>query len=362
MYSIDISSEANPQDAHQHLPTNIENLVKIQNWEASEKVMVVAEIGNNHEGDIDVATRLVDEAASAGVDAVKFQTFRTERFVHPGDPQRYARMQRFELSPEQFAKLGDHARSNGLLFFSTPLDLESVQSLRGCVDAYKIASGDNDFFPLIDAVAATKKPVIASSGASGIEQVRDCLRVLRSRWEGESYVGQVAILHCVSNYPTEPAHANLRAIHALQKSLDCEIGYSDHTMGVDASVLAVALGARIIEKHFTLDKQYSDFRDHQLAADPEEMAELVRRVRGATVLLGRPEKRLLEQEQEIAGQIRRSIVAARQLPVGHRITAQDLMWLRPSGGLRPGEETLLVGKSVSRAIGFADQVTLQDVA
>jgi sialic acid synthase SpsE len=336
--------------------------MRIKDWHADDRVLVVAEIGNNHEGDFDLALKMVDEAADAGVDAVKFQTFQTARFVHPGDPQRYERMQRFELAPVQFTKLAARARLRGLLFLSTPLDLESVQSLRGCVDAYKIASGDNNFYPLIRAVAETGLPVIASSGASDLAQVEQCLACLRNVWTKTRPTGEVAVLHCVSNYPTQPAHANLRAIEVLRTTLDCVVGYSDHTLGIEACLLSVALGARIIEKHFTLDKNHSEFRDHQLSADPTEMAELVRGVRRATQLLGTPEKRVLEQEREIAGQIRRSIVAARDLPLGHQIAPEDLMWLRPAGGLRPGEEDLVLGKRLARPIERAQWVTPADVA
>lgn len=336
----------------------------INEFDTSKKILVVAEIGNNHEGSLAVAEQLVDEAALAGVDAVKFQTYRTERFVHPANQERYARMKRFELSGADFRRLQRRAQERGLLFLSTPLDLESVDTLHDLVDAYKIASGDNDFFPLIEAAAAARKPIIVSSGASEVPGVQRCVDRIRQVWRGENYPGELGVLHCVSNYPTADEHANLRAIAALRGLLAPEIalGYSDHTLGIDACMLAAALGAAIIEKHFTLDKRYSDFRDHQLSADPPEMAQLVKALRRVPRLLGNQEKRLLENELELAPQIRRSIVAARELAPGHCIAKEDLMWLRPSGGLPPGQEAQLIGKQVRRTIAFAEPLTLRDVA
>ncbi len=334
----------------------------IKNISTVEQVLIIAEIGNNHEGSADVAAQMVREVAAAGADAVKFQTFRTELFANPNDQSRYRRMQRFELSHEEFSELRDLAHSLDLLFISTPLDLESARFLRDMVDAFKIASGDNNFYPLLAEVACTGKPVIISSGASDIEQVRKSKDTIERRWRQLDIDGQLAILHCVSNYPTAVEDANLSAIRSLSEQLQCEVGYSDHTLGVDACVLSVALGARIIEKHFTLDKNYSEFRDHQMSADPEEMKQLVGRVRAAFTMLGNPKKQVLPSEKEIVPLIRRSIVAARELPVGHCITADDLMWLRPAGGLAPGEEMQLVGKTVRKKIDCAEPIQPSKVA
>ena len=336
--------------------------MKLNQFNTDDQVLIIAEIGNNHEGNATVAAQMVCEVAAAGADAVKFQTFRTALFANPSDQSRYQRMQQFELSQTEFSELRDLAHSLGLLFLSTPLDLESARFLYGMVDAFKIASGDNNFYPLLTEVASTGKPVIISSGASDLEQILYGKEFVERQWRQRGIDGQLAVLHCVSNYPTAFQDANLSVITTLAEQLQCDVGYSDHTLGVDACVLSVALGARIIEKHFTLDKNYSDFRDHQMSADPAEMQQLVERVRRASQLLGHQGKRVLPSETEIVPLIRRSIVAAHELPVGHCITSDDLMWLRPANGLPPGEEEKLLGKIVHEKIELAEPIQLTKVA
>lgn len=333
----------------------------IRDFDVREKVLVVAEIGNNHEGDFKVAQELVRRAAESGAHAVKFQTFQTRYFVGRQDPARYARLQGFELSYARFAELAALAKSLGLLFISTPLDLESARFLGAHVDSYKVASGDNDFYPLMEHIAGTGKPVIISTGMSDMEQVTAAKACVETVWRSRGITQSLAILHCVSSYPAPPAEINLAVLPRLAAELGCTIGYSDHTDGIEASVLAVALGARIIEKHFTLDKHYSDFRDHQLSADPAEMKRLVAEIARAETLLGRPEKRLQPCEEAVAKVARRSIAAVRDLPAGHVITREDLMWIRPAGGLKPGQEATLVGRRLRRAVQAADQLLRADV-
>lgn len=327
--------------------------MRIGAFDTAQRVLIVAEIGNNHEGDARVARELVQRAADAGADAVKFQTFRTEKFVSPRDEERFARMRRFELTYGEFAELADLARARGLLFLSTPLDLESADFVVRVADGVKVASGDNDFFPMLERLADSDKPVIVSSGASDLEHLRRTVTFLLSRRDGS---GWLAVLHCVSSYPVPPEQAELRAIPVLAEALGCEIGYSDHTDGLEAAVLAVGLGATIVEKHFTLDKGYSDFRDHALSADPAELEELVRRIRAAEAMLGEPAVRIQPSEESAAVAIRRSIVAARDLQAGHRLELEDLTWLRPGGGVAPGDERLLVGRTLTRPVRMGDQL------
>ena len=329
--------------------------MKIGHVDLDERVLVVAEIGNNHEGDVGVARELVDRAAAAGADAVKFQTFVTDRFVSRADTERHERMRRFEFTPGQFAELAELARERGLCFLSTPLDLESADVLEPLVDAFKIASGDNTFYPLIDRVSASEKPVVVSAGLAELDEIAAVAARIRGRG------AELAVLHAVSSYPTAPEEAGLRAIEALRAKLDCVVGYSDHTIGLDAAPLAVALGARIVEKHFTLDKRTSTFRDHALSADPDDLAALVERIRTAETLLGAPGKRVQPSERQVVEALRRSIVAAGDLPRGHRVATKDLMWLRPGGGLAPGEEERLVGRRLVRAVEFGERLSPQDV-
>lgn len=333
----------------------------IGGWPVGERVLVVAEIGNNHEGRLDVAEELVREAARCGAGAVKFQTFETRYFVRPADADRFRRLSSFELPPDAWGRLERLAREHGLRFLSTPLDLLSARRLRPLVDAYKIASGDNDFFPLIDAACESGKPIIVSAGVSDLAQVRRVVEYIRGRWEARGMTQDLAVLHCVSCYPAPPHQLGLAAIPVLARALQCIVGYSDHTLGINACLAAVAAGARIVEKHFTLDKQFSDFRDHQLSADPQEMARLVEGVAEVSAMLGTPEKALQPCEQEMAPAIRRSIVAAAPLAAGHRITADDLMWVRPGTGLRPGSESDVVGRVLARDLATGEMVLPADL-
>lgn len=327
--------------------------MRIGSFDTDERVLVVAEIGNNHEGDIGVARELVERAADAGADAVKFQTFRADAFVSPSDTERFARMQRFELTPEEFGELAELAHRRSLLFLSTALDLASVEALLPLVDAFKVASGDIDFFPLLEKLAATGKPVVLSTGQSDLEEIDRAIAV----------VGRAAgVLHCVSSYPAPDEELNLRAIEVLAETFPgCTVGYSDHTTGLDAAPVAVACGARIVEKHFTLDKEYSTFRDHQLSADPAELRELMRRVRHAETLLGRRRKEPQESESDARIALRRSIAAAQALPAGHVLGDGDLIWTRPADGLRPGEEGKLIGRLLRRGVTPGEHLRSEDV-
>ncbi|MBI4615893.1 MAG: N-acetylneuraminate synthase family protein [Planctomycetes bacterium] len=325
---------------------------------ADGRVLVVAEIGNNHEGDFDLAGELVRLAARSGADAVKFQTFRTEHYVSRADETRFRRLKGFELPPSRLAELASLARDEGLLFLSTPFDMGSAAILEGVVDAYKIASGDLDFLPLLDRVARSGKPVVLSTGASDLARVERGVEFVHERQRAGS---ELAVLHCVSSYPVPAEEANLRSIPFLAGRLGVPIGYSDHTIGIDAAVLAVALGARIVEKHFTIAKDHSDFRDHQLSADPAEMKSLVEKVRLAIRMLGESAKAVQPSERGSVDLIRRSIVAAGDLPLGRRIEWADLTWVRPAGGLAPGQESVLLGKRLRRDVGFGDRILPADV-
>lgn len=328
--------------------------MKIGSVSLRNQVFIIAEVGNNHEGDLNVALDLVRKAAEAGADAVKFQTAKADLFVSPTDAARYERMKRFELGEGGFLKLRDAAHEHGLAFISTPLDMESARFLGPIVDAMKIASGDNTFIPLLRHAGACAKPVILSTGLADLSVVRRAVDVIERSGRAAPGTHPLAILHCVSSYPTPLGDANLRAITTLAASFDYTVGYSDHTLGVDVPVAAVACGARIIEKHFTLDKAYSDFRDHALSADPDDLAEMVARIRATEVMLGDGRKEPQQSEQDGSMSMRRSIAAARDLPTGHVIEFEDLMWIRPGSGIAPGDEELVIGRRLANAVKKAD--------
>jgi N,N'-diacetyllegionaminate synthase len=325
------------------------------------RVAVVAEIGNNHEGDPDVARELVRQAAAAGCDAVKLQTFHADTFVRRSDTSRLERMRGFELSHEVVAELGEFARSLGLAFLSTPLDMESVGFLAPLVDGLKVASGDNDVPALIAACAGTDKPVVISAGMTDLGAIAGAVDTVRRRRRDTGREDDVAVLHCVTSYPAPANEVNLAAIGLLAEELACPVGYSDHDLGIEVAVLAVAAGACLIEKHFTLAKDFSDFRDHALSADPEEMRSLVDRARFAWQVRGRPAKEPQPCEADFQVVARRSIVAARELAQGHVLADADLTWMRPRDGLLPGEEHLLVGRTLKRDIAFTESIRPDDL-
>lgn len=326
--------------------------------DTAERVLVVAEIGNNHEGDVGAAEALVDAAAEAGADAVKLQALAPERYVSRADTARFAMLSRFQLTPDAYAALCDRARGHGLLAGITPFDPRTAEALRDAVDFWKVASGDNDFVALIRLLAGHGHPLLISTGASTLAGVHRAVALARAAGGDDL---PLAVMHCVSSYPTPPGAANLRAIPLLASELACEVGYSDHTEGAGAAPLAVALGARIIEKHFTLDRHASDFRDHQLSADPDGMRELVARVREAEAMLGTGRKEVHAVEDAAASAIRRSVVAARALPRGHVVAAEDVSWVRPGGGLPPGGEDLLIGRALRRDVADGERLTEDDV-
>ena len=325
--------------------------MKIGKLDTCDKVIIVAEIGNNHEGSIELARKLVDKAAEAGVDAVKFQTFTTKTFVSPQDKERFNRMKGFELTTENFKELAIRAKNNGLQFISTPLDMPSAVFLMEIVDAVKIASGDNTFYPLIEFVSESDKPIILSTGFANEEQINFSASLIEKNKSKNNFHSHLALLHCVSAYPVKPEDANLSAIKELSMKFPrTPIGYSDHILGNEAATLSVAAGARIVEKHFTIDRNYSGFRDHQLSADPRSMAELVTKIRQAEILLGTGslDPRDVERDSETA--VRRSIAAARDIAAGDTIIYKDIIWIRPGEGLSPGMEHQVLGKQLKTSI------------
>ena len=336
--------------------------MKIGHVDLSREILVIAEIGNNHEGDFGRAEAMIARAAAAGVQAVKFQTIVPERLVAATQSARIEQLRRYAFSYDQFARLADVARNAGVMFLSTPFDIESVRHLDAIVPAFKIASGDNDFVALLESVAATAKPILLSTGMASIDDVNRARATIEAVWGRHGVAPGLVPLHCVSAYPTPPEAANLFAIQTLARATGCVVGYSDHTLGLEAAVLSVALGARVIEKHFTLSKTQSAFRDHQLSADPAELDELVRRVGVAQNLLGSGDKSLQPIEAPVVLAARRSIVARRDLANGHVLTRADLDWLRPGGGLPPGREAVLLGRALQRAVSAGEMLTADTVS
>ncbi len=335
--------------------------MKIGRHNLDKSVFIIAEIGNNHEGDFHLAQDMIYAAAEAGVQAVKFQTIIPERLVTKSQSDRIAQLKRFTFSADQFVELASIATKAGVEFLSTPFAPEVVPWLNNLVPAFKVASGDNNYSALLTAIASTGKPILLSTGMSTLDDVKEAIRVIKTAWEHQAKWADLLLLHCVSAYPTPPEQANLAAIHTLSNATGYLVGYSDHTLGIEACVIAVCFGARVLEKHFTLSKTHSDFRDHALSADPKEMALLVKRVHEVQQLIGDGVKKIQKDEIPIATVARRSIVARRALPAGHLIRLEDLDWLRPGGGLPPGYERLLIGHHLLKAVDEGEQLTLEKV-
>ena len=330
-----------------------------QAFSKAQRPLIVAEIGNNHEGSFELAQELVRQAGACGVDAVKFQTFLPERYYHKDHHQRLAKLRGFALSPDHYHELKGLSDELGLFFISTPFDLESAHFLQGLVDAFKISSGDNTYLQLIEWVAAQEQPFIMSTGCSSYADLKVAGEVIR---KVRPLDGLTCLLHCVSSYPTPPEAANLKAITELRARFsEYEIGYSDHTIGVNAAVAATAMGATLIEKHFTIDKAYSDFRDHQLSADPEEMKRLVVEVQEVATLMGEGTREVQECEEPVAPQIRRSAIVTANLPEGHALGSTDLAWVRPAGGIPPQEMEKLLGCTLKRSLEEGDHLSWEDL-
>jgi sialic acid synthase SpsE len=332
-------------------------MMKIGDHALSERVLIIAEIGNNHEGDYGRAVEMVHAAADAGADAVKFQTFRTEHYVQSSMKERFAMLRSFELSEDELHQLQRLAHESGMLFISTPFDLFSVDTLAPLVDAFKISSGDNTFYPLIEKVARQGRPVILSCGLAQVAQLAFAKALIERTCRDMGIRADMAFLHCVTSYPVPPEAANIARIRLLARELGGVVGYSDHTLGNEAAVCAVACGARIIEKHFTLDNNLSAFRDHQLSATPDQLRDLVKRIRETELLLGAGGEVLHPSEGANETAVRRSIVAARDLAAGDVVGLKDITWVRPAGGLAPGMENVLLGRRLIAGVCGGEWIT-----
>jgi N,N'-diacetyllegionaminate synthase len=296
----------------------------------SHDVFIVAEIGNNHEGDFELAKDLVRAAAASGADAVKFQTYNPENFLSSENNERLDRLKKFRLNIDQFAELSNLSREEGIVFFSTPLDLENARKLNEIQSIFKIASGDNNYYQLIDTVGEFKKPTIISTGMTDHKLVDKIVQ----HWCKKFDANLLSLLHCVSAYPVPDGQINLRSIsYLLEKYPNHTIGYSDHSKGISAPVAAVALGAKIIEKHFTLSKSQSDFRDHKLSAIPSEFDEMTKNIRKIEIQLGVKRKQIADCELANTREARRSFYYTKTLSCGDVISMNDLIGLRPATGL-----------------------------
>jgi len=319
---------------------------------------VIAEAGVNHNGSIELARRLVDAAALAGANAVKFQTFKADKLISTAAPKAAYQIEttdstesqldmvrRLELTYDDFSALFDHCRKVGILFLSTPFDEESADFLDDLgVTAFKIPSGELTNLAFLEYVSAKGKPMIVSTGMATMEEVDTAVRTIRS----SSDAGLV-LLHCVSNYPADPADVNLRAMETMRRAFGVSVGYSDHTLGIDVPLAATALGASVIEKHFTLDRTLPG-PDHRASLEPHEIEAMISGIRTVEKALGHGEKRPAASESDTARAARKSLVAACDIPAGTCMTRELVAVKRPGNGLPPAVLDSLLGKIANVSI------------
>jgi N-acetylneuraminate synthase/N,N'-diacetyllegionaminate synthase len=331
---------------------------------------VIAEAGVNHDGELDRAFQLVDAAIAAGADAVKFQTFiASEVITAEAAKAEYQKtttgahesqlemVKRLELSFDDFRKLKIYCDDRKITFLSTPFDLQSVDFLDGLgVVAFKISSGDLTNDPLLRHVASKGRPVILSTGMSDLDEVRDALAVIRAAGNDD-----VILLQCVTNYPAAAEDINLRAMLSMQSAFAVNVGYSDHTLGIEVPLAAVALGACVIEKHFTLDKNLAG-PDHRASLEPNEFKAMVDGIRKVEASLGSGQKVPAASEASNAAVARRSIVAARDISAGTLITRAEIGFKRPGTGLPPRMADQLLGKTTRVDVPAGALLTLEMLA
>ncbi len=326
------------------------------------EVAIVAEIGVNHEGDPDAALRLVRLAAEAGADAVKFQSYTPARYAAANDAERLARVGRFALDEATHERLAAEAKARGICFFSTPLSEDWVPTIANLGEAIKIASGDLNFEPVIRAAARTGKPVIVSTGLGTDEEIDRALGWLKEEIGADRLGERVVLLHCVVAYPTPIEEANLLAIPFLAERYRVPIGYSNHVMGLDACFGAVALGACLLEVHFTDRREGRTFRDHQLSLLPDELADLVRRTPGLKAARGGLGKPRQKSELVALQAVRKGVVAARDLAAGTVLARDDLMYARPATEFAASELGILIGRRLTCDLKRGMQVPRSGIA
>lgn len=323
-----------------------------------EAVIIIAEAGVNHNGDLNKAKALIDVAAEAGVDYVKFQSFKADKLVSPdakkakyqtenfseNDDYQYQMLKQLELSHEDHLALIQYCDKKGIHFFSTAFDLDSIDYLDSLgFKLFKIPSGELTNYPYLKNIASKGKPIILSTGMASLSEIGDAIKVL---CEFSLSKKDITILHCNTEYPTPMEDVNLKAMLQIRETYGVNVGYSDHTLGVEVPVAAVALGAKVIEKHFTLDRNLPG-PDHKASLEPNELKDMVRSIRNIELAIsGDGNKEPSESEKKNINIARKSIHLKRALKKNDLIKEQDLISLRPGDGISPMSWNDLLGKKV----------------
>lgn len=319
------------------------------------KTLIIAEAGVNHNGSFDIACELIKAAKNAGADCIKFQTFKSEKLVstyaHTADYQKKTTgeasqldmLKGLELSYDHFMKLKDYSDKLGICFISTPFDLESISFLNSIdIPFWKIPSGEVTNLPYLVAIANTKKPVIMSTGMCEIDEIRAAVKVLRDNGSTD-----ISLLHCNTEYPTPYRDVNLKVIRTMKEEFGLEIGYSDHTNGIEVPIAAVAMGASIIEKHFTINRNMEG-PDHKVSLEPDMLAQMIVCIRHIEDAIGSPQKCPTMSEKKNIYVVRKSIVAQKNIKKGDILTEDNITIKRPGYGISPMKWYEILGTKAVR--------------
>lgn len=330
-------------------------------------VYIIAEVGVNHNGSLELAMKCVDEAVKAGADAVKFQTFKSSKLVTKSASKASYQLQntrssesqlemlkKLEFSFDDFTELQKYCLAKQIDFLSTPFDEESAAFLNSIeIDALKIGSGDLNNLPFLRQIDSYGRPVLLSTGMSSLEEVRESLSVFEK--------SQVVLLHCTSDYPAPIDEVNLLAIKTMREQFGKITGYSDHTEGHEVTIAAVALGAKVIEKHFTLDRSLPG-PDHKASLEPQPFAEMVQAIRNVERALGDGVKRCMPSEENTRVVARKSLVIARPVKAGTILSGDDLVIKRPGTGIEPKYYDMVLGKKLIRDMAGDEMLSWGDLA
>lgn len=318
-------------------------------------VYIIAEAGVNHNGSFELACRLVDAAKGAGADCIKFQTFKAEDLVaHNAQKAKYQKdttgegsqmdmLKKLELPYDEFLKLKDYCDKVGICFLSTPFDLDSIEFLNSLdMPFWKIPSGEITDYPYLSALAKTRKPVVMSTGICEVAEIGAAIKVLR-----ENGAKEIKLLHCNTEYPTPFEDVNLKAMQTMRNVFGLEVGYSDHTEGIEIPIAAAALGATVIEKHFTLDRNMEG-PDHKVSLEPDELAAMVSCIRHIERAIGTGDKMPSPSEKKNISIVRKSIVAKRLIKAGEKFSEANITVKRPGTGISPMRWNDVLGLEATR--------------
>lgn len=347
-------------------------------------IVVIAEAGVNHNGDLNLGLKLIDAAAAAGSDFVKFQSFKAENLVtetaEKADYQKentgnndsqFSMLKKLEMNLKMQNAFIERCKEKNIMFLSTPFDEEMADQLEEIVPLFKIPSGELTNLPFIEHLAKKKKPIILSTGMASLEEVKESVDLIRSTWKSSGYqeaeyvlengkkLPSLIVLHCTTAYPTPMNQVNLLAMKEIEREVKVPVGYSDHTLGIEVPIASAALGACLIEKHFTLDREMEG-PDHKASLEPQELIDMCSGVRNISEALGDGKKQAVEIEKVNIAVARKSIHYSKSLEKGDKASLSDFVMKRPGGGLAPKEVKELVGKVMNIAAEKNQIVTRND--